>query len=165
MGKAAQDKKVRAGEILLQRTDGNRVLQGLRNESLGGGEAGRAGEAAGQHRLGAGHTEALRGPLGVEVHLRRLKDGLEHGERVEAVDRHADADQVGLVRLAGYLRTLPEERPQCFGRGVIGRVDRQDFHGLAGGDGRGKSTRAGATLAPFSLAPQLSSSRQTGPGA
>ena len=163
MGKAAQDKKVRAGEILLQRTDGNRVLQGLRDESLGRGETGRAGETAGQHRLGARHAEALRRTLGVEVHLGRLKDGLEHGERVEAVDRHADADQLGLVRLAGHLRALPEERPQCFGRGVIGRVDRQDFHGLAGG--RGKSTRAGATWAPSSFAPQLSSSRQTCPGA
>ena len=72
------------------------------NVVAGGGETSRAGRAEFQHGFRPGHGKTLGRPLGVEMQLGRLEDGLEH--------RELALGQLG--QLLAVVRLLDLLRPQ-----------------------------------------------------
>ena len=126
----------------------------------------RSLQAGFEHHFRTGHGETLGRSLGVKVQFGRLEDGLQHGQWVQVVDCQADADEVRAAGGARQRAALSKKRPERLGRDILGRIDREQLHGLAGagGAGLGNSTREAATVTPASRLPQFSSSRQFPPG-
>ena len=56
-----------------------------------------------------GHGESLRRSFGVKMHLIRLENRFKHRERIQVLDRHADADQLRPARGFREQRTLRQE--------------------------------------------------------
>jgi len=57
-----------------------------------------------------------------------LEDRLEHGERIEALERHADAHQLRPARDPRTLGAVAQKCPQRLRRGVRRGIDRQVEH-------------------------------------
>ena len=129
--KSKGPEKMRPGESPSPSAHRDGAVQDVVNKPLAGGESPRAARLERQHRLRAGQRPALGRPLGVEMQLARLEDRLEHGQGIERLDFKRDADQAGAAIPRRDGAALAEKSPQRLGRGVGGRVERQDDHSRA----------------------------------
>ena len=59
----------------------------------------------------------------------RFEDRLEHRQRIERIDRERDADELRMTVAHRRGATLREKGVQRLGRGVLGRLQREDGHG------------------------------------
>ena len=159
-----EEMRAAEGDVLV--ADRDRAAQRLVDEPLARREAARARGREPEDRLGAGDRPPLGGPLGVEMPLVGLEDRLEDRQRVQVPDLDRDAHKDRAPGLGGGISALGQEPVERLGRGVRDGIDGKDGHGAFSGSrcGLGKSTSAGASLAPASRPPHASSSSQAPPG-
>ena len=108
--KGTREKKVRPSERFIQRPDGNRIGQHLRDKITSRHKPVGSVRREFQHRFRTCDRETLRRTFRIKMQFIRLEDGFKHRERIEMLDCQADANQLRPTRRFRHRRALPQKR-------------------------------------------------------